>query len=469
MSAMRNLITAAATISLVVLSSCTQFQSSADPDAPASLFSGKGTTGIPSEGTFAIDLPTTLQLAAGRNLDLATAIEKANRAGARADRATLSIVPDLAVGASFAKQNGLLQDTLGTPVQAKRVNDSSGLGTSSGVPGIGLDLSLCRAIFAPLATRQDRKAALASAEAKEHEVMSDAAAAYYELVRARAGLQLAREIEGAAGKLAESTRNFAEAGEGLDADAERAAATHLLRQGQTARAEADLVRRSSALSRILHLPVSLTLIPTDRAVSATDLVNPDEPVARMVATALKFRPETRQMQAEVNAAGHRLTEQKVKPFLPNVAAGYSNYEFAAGQGGATDADDNREEVTAMIYWKLEGLGFGNAAEAREKQADLKLARLKEATILDDIASDVAGYRAELHAQRARLSLGSRASGHAKKSYELTTARLQEAQGLPIEALASIQTLAEARQAEVDAVIDYNIAQHRLFAALGTPR
>ena len=86
-----------------------------------------------------------------------------------------------------------------------------------------------------------------------------------------------------------------------------------------------------------------------------------------------------------------------------------------------------------------------------------------------IASDVAGYRAELHAQRARLSLGSRASGHAKKSYELTTARLQEAQGLPIEALASIQTLAEARQAEVDAVIDYNIAQHRLFAALGTPR
>jgi outer membrane protein TolC len=466
---MRNLITALATIFLVAISSCTDIQSSADPDSPASLFSGKGTTGVPSEGTFAIDLPTTLQLAAGRNLDLATAIEKANRAGARADRATLSIVPDLAVGASFAKQNGLLQETLGTPVQTKRVSDSSGLGTSSGVPGIGLDLSLSRAIFAPLATRQDRKAALAAAEAKEHEIMTDAAAAYYELVRARAGLQLAREIEGAAGKLAKATRSFADAGEGLDADAERAAATHLLRQGQTARAEADLVRRSSALSRILHLPVSLTLIPTDRTVAATDLVNPDEPVARMVATALKFRPETRQMQAEVSAAGHRLTEQKVKPFLPNVAAGYSNYEFAAGRGGATDGDGPREEVTAMIYWKLEGLGFGNAAQAREKQADLKLARLKEAKILDDIASDVAGSRAEVHAQRTRLSIGSRASGHAKKSYELTTARLQEAQGLPIEALASIQTLADARQAEVDAVIDYNIAQHRLFAALGVPR
>jgi outer membrane protein TolC len=459
----------ATAISILALSSCSSIQESADPDAPASFSQGKGHTAVPSEGTFAIDLATTLQLAAGRNLELATAIEKANSAAARSDRASLSIVPDLAVGASFAKQNGLLQDTLGTPVPAKRVSDSSGLGTSSGVPGIGLDLSLSRAIFAPLAARQDRTAAVAAAQAKEHQIMADAAAAYYELVRARAGLQLAREIEGSAGKLADSTRNFAEAGAGLEADAERAAATHLLRRGQTARSEADLIRRSTALARILHLPVSLTLVPTDRNVAATNLVNPDEPVARMVATALKFRPETTQMRAEVAAAGHRLTQQKVKPFLPNVSAGYSNYEFAAGQGGATDASDNREEVTAMIYWKLEGLGFGNAAEAREKQSELKLARLREASILDSIASDVAGYRAEVHAQRARLAIGSRASGHAKKSYELTTARLQEAQGLPIEALASIQTLAEARQAEIDAVLDYNIAQHRLFAALGTPR
>jgi outer membrane protein TolC len=175
------------------------------------------------------------------------------------------------------------------------------------------------------------------------------------------------------------------------------------------------------------------------------------------------------MRAEVAAAGHRLTEQKIKPFLPNLAAGYSNFDFAAGQGGATDGDGNREEVVAMIYWKLEGLGFGNAAEAREKQAELKLARLREAMILDSIASDVAGYRAEVHAQRARLALGSQAASHARKSYQLTTARLQEAQGLPIEALDSIRVLAEARQAEIDAVLDYNIAQHRLLCSLGVPR
>jgi outer membrane protein TolC len=454
---------------LLYLNSCTEFSASGDPGFTASLFDGKGYTGVPSEGTFPIDLETTLKLAAGRNLDLAIAIEKSNRAAARADRAVLSLAPDLAVGASFARQNGLLQETLGTPVQTERTSDSAGLGTSFGVPGISLDLPLSRAIFAPLATRQDRKAAIAAAQAEEHRIFADAAAAYYELVRARASLQLARELEGAAGKLADSTKSFAAAGEGLEADAERAMATHLLRRGNTASAEANLLRRSAALARILHLPPSLTLVPTDKSIAATDLVDPDEPVARMVATALRFRPETAQMRAEVAAAGNRLSEQKIKPFLPNLSAGYSNYEFGAGRGKSTDQSDNREEVTALIYWKLEGLGFGNAAAAREKQSELKLSRLQAARTIDSIANEVAAARAETHAQRARIPLGKQAAGHAKKAYELTTARLQEAQGLPIEALTSIQTLAEAKQAEVDAVLDYNIAQHRLLAALGHPR
>lgn len=390
---------------VLFVNSCSEFTTAHNPGSPASASDEKAYTGIPSSGTYPIDLETTLKLAAGRNLDLAIAIEKSNRAAARSDRAVLSLVPDLAVGASFAKQNGLLQDTIGTPVEARRVSNSAGLGTSSGVPGVSLDLPLGRAIFAPLATRQDRKAAIAAAQAKEHQVFADAAAAYYELVRARSSLQLAREIEGAAGKLANSTKSFAAAGEGLDADAERAMATQFLRKGNTASAEANLLRRSAALARILHLPPSLTLVPTNRSIAATDLVNPDEPVARMVATALRFRPETAQMQAEVAAAGNRLTEQKIKPFLPNLSAGYSTYNFGAGKGDSTSQTDNREEVTAMIYWKLEGLGFGNATAAREKQAELKLTRLQEARTLDDIANEVAAARAEAQAQRARIPLG----------------------------------------------------------------
>lgn len=418
--------------------------------------------------TFPINLETTLQLAASRNPELANAVERARLAAARSDLATLSLLPDLAAGASFARQNGLLQEIGGDPILTERVSNSRGLGTSSGVPGIGLDLSLSEAIFEPLAAKQDSRAAAAIAVAEEHRLIAASASAYFELVRATASLQLAREIEGAAGNLARSTRSFAEAGEGLAADSERAAATHLLRRGETARAEADLVIRSSELARLLHLPASLTLVPVDRSVAATHLVDTDEPAARLVATALRFRPEAEAMQAGVSAAASRLVGEKIRPFLPNVAASYSSYDFAAGRGAGTDGDDSRDEVAAMIYWKLEGLGFGNAAETREKSARFELARLEEERTLDLITHEVTSLQATVIAHRKRLSIGSEAAAHARKSYQLTTARLEQSQGLPIEALASIQTLAEARQAEIDAVLDYNIAQHRLLAALGHP-
>ena len=74
-------------------------------------------------------------------------------------------------------------------------------------------------------------------------------------------------------------------------------------------------------------------------------------------------------------------------------------------------------------------------------------------------------RAEVTAQSSRIPTSQQASQHARKAYQLTSERLSELQGLPIEALASIQTLAEARQAEIDAILDDNIAQHRLFAAI----
>jgi len=122
----------------------------------------------------------------------------------------------------------------------------------------------------------------------------------------------------------------------------------------------------------------------------------------------------------------------------------------------------------LIYWKLEGLGFGDEAAFREKRSELALVKLEEERVLDEIAFEVTTTRAEVIARRERLPLGAEAAKHALRAYQLTTSRLEQSQGLPIEALASIQTLAEARKAEIDAVLDYNVAQHRLLAALGHP-
>ena len=55
---------------------------------------------------------------------------------------------------------------------------------------------------------------------------------------------------------------------------------------------------------------------------------------------------------------------------------------------------------------------------------------------------------------------------AERSFSLDVQRIENAQGLPIEVLQSIQALATARQAYLGAVIDYNIAQFELCHAIG---
>ena len=160
------------------------------------------------DGSYPIDLPTALRLAAGRNLDLARAVERTRLAAARSDQAQLSIVPDLQSGASFGRKNGLLQDIAGAPIQTQRVDRSAGLGASTGLPGVSVDLGLSDAIFNPLAAKQDQKAALASSRAREHQVLAATAIAYFELVRAHGHLQLAREIEAASRKLADDTTAY---------------------------------------------------------------------------------------------------------------------------------------------------------------------------------------------------------------------------------------------------------------------
>ena len=68
--------------------------------------------------------------------------------------------------------------------------------------------------------------------------------------------------------------------------------------------KSGFIRHSSNLAPILHAPPSLTLIPEDTSVVALDLIDPSQSVARMIASALRFRPETAGLRAEVAATGH---------------------------------------------------------------------------------------------------------------------------------------------------------------------
>ena len=72
--------------------------------------------------------------------------------------------------------------------------------------------------------------------------------------------------------------------------------------------------------------------------AARDLIDPGQPVARMIAFTLRFRPETAGLRAEVAAAA-RLKARKVSPFLPQLSVAYSNMDFGANSAGGTRDSD----------------------------------------------------------------------------------------------------------------------------------
>jgi outer membrane protein TolC len=56
---------------------------------------------------------------------------------------------------------------------------------------------------------------------------------------------------------------------------------------------------------------------------------------------------------------------------------------------------------------------------------------------------------------------------ARSSYDKNLDRIQNAEGLPLEVLQSLQALAQAQREYLRVVTDYNLAQFSLQRALGT--
>ena len=70
--------------------------------------------------------------------------------------------------------------------------------------------------------------------------------------------------------------------------------------------------------------------------------------------------------------------------------------------------------------------------------------------------------------KSQVELADAAVAHAQRAYELNRTRIFDQQGLPLEALAAMQTLAAAELGALDARAGLAVAQLRLHTVLGNP-
>lgn len=424
----------------------------------------------PSLYTFT--LSNVLYVADAQNPNVAFARERINEAYARVDRAEALWLPSLRAGLNYNHHEGAIQDVAGNVFETTRSSFYGGLGAnavgaaSPAVPGLVAQFHLTDAIFQPKITTHQAASRQFGAAAARNDVLRDAAVAYLELVRAEHAVAIAREAIDNTEKLADLTRQFAEAGQGLQSDQQRMVAEVAVRQDQFISSQEAAQVASARLAQLLHADPAARITSGEPMVVPLEILDHESNAASYVATGLSRRPELAEQKHLVCEAVERLRREKYAPLVPSVLLGFSYGGLGGGLGSSIVNSNDRWDADAVAYWEVRNLGVGERSARGEAASVMRQAQMRELAVLDRIAREVVEAHAQVTERQRRIDVSKLGIQAAEKSYALNLQRIENAQGLPIEALQAIQALATARRTYLNAVIDYNIAQFELCRAVG---
>jgi outer membrane protein TolC len=163
-----------------------------------------------------------------------------------------------------------------------------------------------------------------------------------------------------------------------------------------------------------------------------------------------------------------LRRERFAPLVPSLLLGTSYGGFGGGLGSTIGGWADRFDLDATAFWELRNLGFGEAAARQAAGSRLRQAQIQELGALDQVARDVTEAFGQVQLRSLQIDTARQVVKDAIDSYDHNLVRIQNAQGLPIEALQSTLALLQARREYLRTVIDYNSAQFTLQRALGWP-
>lgn len=426
---------------------------------------------IPSDTTL-LNLPTALSMIGGDHPAIGFAQWKVQEAYAVLDQAEVLWLPSIQTGFSFHRHDGNYQASNGDIVDVNRSSLQYGLGagaTGAGttpVPGLRAQFHLADAIFAPDIAKKTAWAAGHAEKAVVNRQLRDVALAYMKLLDAHQQQRILEDIRGRTAGLAKITDDFAGAGQGLQADADRMQTELMLIDGRIAVSRENVDVASARLAHALSTDAGQRIIPMDSTVVPIDLISADMDRGSLISSGLSARPELKQLQALVAAACDRYQRQKYSPFVPSVLLGFSAGGFGGDTGNAINSVDDRYDFDAMVTWEVRNFGFGERAARRQTEAQVQQAMYQKVKLIDDVAREISEAHTQVLHRRERMAVTQQSIRSARDSYDRNLSRIREGAGLPIEVMLSVQALEASQRAYLDSVIAYNEAQFQLQWALG---
>jgi outer membrane protein TolC len=440
-------------------------------------------TSPPVSATNTLDLGTALRLAGVDNPTINLARETIREALAQQFRARVMLVPDVNIGGNYHYHTGTVQSSSGLITS---VNDQSlymgagALAVASGttaIPGLWLAAHLGDAIYEPLAARENVSDRQATSIAVQNAVMGDVVTAYLRLVGSEARLEVIRRAHVEGDEVVRLSAEFAKVGLGRPSDANRARSFNDLVERERYAAEEEVEVASAQLCRLLNLDPSNHLRTPGASLEPFRVFYEDTDAEALIARALKARPELAARYANLREAEVRVRQEKIRPYLPSVFIGVSTGAFGGessvvNQGFTQLA--GRTDIDAVAVWKVQNLGFGNRARVREMKATVVEAVAEYESTRNRIRSEVIEALADARSAAQKVEIARRAVRNSSEGFRLDLDRIKGGAGVdlkfvarPIELLDSFDQILESRQALVAAVAAFDIAQFRLFVAVGS--
>jgi len=434
---------------------------------------------VPAEDRpLSINLATALHLAGIHPLDIALATQRLEAASAALQRANVLWLPTVYFGADYFRHDGRLQDVGGMVFTTSKSTLMVGAGPS-------VVFAVTDAIYGPLAARQVVAAQREGVQAARNDTLLSVAEAYFHVQQARGEVAGARDVVRRTEEVAKRIEALIE---GLSPALEKnRVMTELARRRQTLESALERWQIAGAeLNRLLRLDAAALVEPMEPPHLRVDLIDLNQPADALIVQAIASRPELQAQQALVQAAGARVRQERVRPFVPSVlirgagtnpAGTLSSGYFGGGFNDDLSNFNGRNSVDVQLLWEIQNLGFGNQALVRAREAENQQAMIGLLRAQDLVASEVVQALAQATRAVKRVHQAEDGLKNALTTAEKSLEGMKETRNVggalvlvfrPLEVVAAMQSLDQAYRDYYTATADANRAQFRLYRAIGRP-
>jgi outer membrane protein TolC len=415
---------------------------------------------VTNEAIYPIDLPAALRLAGARNLDIQIARERLVEAEANRDSAVEQFFPWVAPGVGYHRRDGVAQ-----AVPQGVISDAH---FQSYYPGVTLSaqLVLGDAIYNSLAAKQLVKVFDQALETQRQETVLSAAQGYFDLVKAKALLEVVRQAIQISEDYQQQLHAGVTSGIAFRGD-ELRVQTQTEQYRITLQQAIEQERLSEVnLAQMLHLDSRIVLVPQDNGLETIALFPTNASMNALVEQALRMRPELKQSEAFVAASRATKNGAVYGPLIPSVGA----QVFAGGLGGGPDSGPSNfgaeADYLVGLSWRIGPGGLFDAGRVNASKARLAAASYADSKLKDVIVSDVVGSLVRVNSTAAQIQLAEHNLNTASETLRLTQERKQFGVGAVLEDIQAQQALTQARSAYVTALAEHNKAQYALNRAVG---